>query len=143
MHLLINLSCMVCGVWWILRVHYPGLPSHPEHHIAKQQMTGFGGVFSFELDGDLYTTAKFIDALRIPYLAPSFGRSESIIDQPIVMSYWLTRYWLKGGKVGTSETFAILPGLQTMLEPMKRVISGLQSIVGAACTRTFVVCIQN
>ncbi|XP_068643816.1 cystathionine gamma-synthase 1, chloroplastic-like [Aristolochia californica] len=72
----------------ILRVHYPGLPSHPEHHIAKQQMTGFGGVVSFEVDGDLYTTAKFIDALRIPYLAPSFGGCESIVDQPTVMSYW-------------------------------------------------------
>ncbi|KAL0554985.1 hypothetical protein IC582_008916 [Cucumis melo] len=69
-------------------VYYPGLPSHPEHSLAKRQMTGFGGVVSFEVDGDLTTTAKFIDSLKIPYIAPSFGGCESIIDQPAIMSYW-------------------------------------------------------
>ncbi|WKA04653.1 hypothetical protein VitviT2T_022666 [Vitis vinifera] len=69
-------------------VYYPGLPSHPEHHIAKRQMTGFGGVVSFEVDGDLTTTIKFVDALKIPYIAPSFGGCESIVDQPAIMSYW-------------------------------------------------------
>nr|GLL18723.1 cystathionine gamma-synthase 1, chloroplastic [Ipomoea trifida] len=72
----------------VRRVYYPGLPSHPEHHIAKKQMTGFGGVVSFEIDGDLMTTAKFVDALKIPYIAPSFGGCESIVDQPAIMSYW-------------------------------------------------------
>ncbi|XP_039004103.1 cystathionine gamma-synthase 1, chloroplastic-like [Hibiscus syriacus] len=69
-------------------VYYPGLPSHPEHEIAKKQMTGFGGVVSFEVDGDLMTTIKFVDALKIPYIAPSFGGCESIVDQPAIMSYW-------------------------------------------------------
>ncbi|KAM3238678.1 cystathionine gamma-synthase 1, chloroplastic isoform X1 [Capsicum annuum] len=69
-------------------VYYPGLSSHPEHHLAKRQMTGFGGVVSFEVDGDLLTTAKFVDALKIPYIAPSFGGCESIVDQPAIMSYW-------------------------------------------------------
>ncbi|XP_049396539.1 cystathionine gamma-synthase 1, chloroplastic-like [Solanum stenotomum] len=69
-------------------VYYPGLPSHPEYHLAKRQMTGFGGVVSFEVDGDLLTTAKFVDALKIPYIAPSFGGCESIVDQPAIMSYW-------------------------------------------------------
>ncbi|MBA0577090.1 hypothetical protein Golob_024547 [Gossypium lobatum] len=72
----------------VRRVYYPGLPSHPEHEIAKQQMTGFGGVVSFEVDGDLTTTIKFVDALKIPYIAPSFGGCESIVDQPAIMSYW-------------------------------------------------------
>ncbi|XP_030516197.2 cystathionine gamma-synthase 1, chloroplastic [Rhodamnia argentea] len=72
----------------VKRVYYPGLPSHPEHHIAKKQMTGFGGVVSFEIDGDLVTTIKFVDALKIPYIAPSFGGCESIVDQPAIMSYW-------------------------------------------------------
>ncbi|XP_077224559.1 pyridoxal phosphate (PLP)-dependent transferases superfamily protein isoform X1 [Tasmannia lanceolata] len=72
----------------IIRVYYPGLPSHPEHHIAKRQMTGFGGVVSFEVDGDLMTNQKFIDALKIPYIAPSFGGCESIVDPPAIMSYW-------------------------------------------------------
>lgn len=72
----------------ILRVYYPGLPSHPEHHIAKKQMTGFGGVVSFELAGGLEETAKFINALKIPYIAPSFGGCESIVDPPAILSYW-------------------------------------------------------
>ncbi|XP_002529997.3 cystathionine gamma-synthase 1, chloroplastic [Ricinus communis] len=72
----------------VKHVYYPGLPSHPEYHIAKRQMTGFGGVVSFEVDGDLMTTIKFVDALKIPYIAPSFGGCESIVDQPAIMSYW-------------------------------------------------------
>jgi len=72
----------------VRHVYYPGLSSHPEHEIAKKQMTGFGGVVSFEIDGDLHTTAKFVDALRIPYIAASFGGCESIVDQPAIMSYW-------------------------------------------------------
>ncbi|MBA0726190.1 hypothetical protein Golax_002034, partial [Gossypium laxum] len=72
----------------VKRVYYPGLPSHPEHEIAKRQMTGFGGVVSFEVDGHLMTTIKFVDALKIPYIAPSFGGCESIVDQPAIMSYW-------------------------------------------------------
>ncbi|KAL0285476.1 UNVERIFIED_CONTAM: Cystathionine gamma-synthase 1, chloroplastic [Sesamum calycinum] len=72
----------------VRRAYYPGLASHPEHDLAKRQMNGFGGVVSFEVDGDLLTTARFVDALRIPYIAPSFGGCESIVDQPAIMSYW-------------------------------------------------------
>lgn len=72
----------------VKHVYYPGLPSHPEHKLAKRQMTGFGGVVSFEVDGDLLTTAKFVDSLKIAYIAPSFGGCESIVDQPAIMSYW-------------------------------------------------------
>ncbi|VFQ96938.1 unnamed protein product [Cuscuta campestris] len=72
----------------VRRVHYPGLPSHPDHHIVKRQMSGFGGVVSFEIDGDLKRTAKFVDALKIAYNAPSFGGVESIVDQPAIMTYW-------------------------------------------------------
>ncbi|KAJ0868951.1 putative cystathionine gamma-synthase [Helianthus annuus] len=72
----------------VKRVYYPGLKSHPEHELAKKQMTGFGGVVSFEVDGDITTTIKFVDSLKIPYIAPSFGGCESIVDQPAIMSYW-------------------------------------------------------
>lgn len=72
----------------VSHVYYPGLPSHPEHELAKRQMTGFGGVVSFEIDGDIETTIKFVDSLKIPYIAPSFGGCESIVDQPAIMSYW-------------------------------------------------------
>lgn len=72
----------------IARVHYPGLESHPDHAIAARQMDGFGGVVSFELAGDLWATARFIDACRLPYIAPSLGGVESLIEQPTIVSYW-------------------------------------------------------
>jgi cystathionine gamma-synthase len=72
----------------IERVWYPGLESHPDHVTAVRQMKGFGGVVSFEVVGDLRTTGKFIDALRIPYIAPSLGGVESLIEQPALMSYF-------------------------------------------------------
>jgi cystathionine gamma-synthase len=72
----------------IERVWYPGLASHPDHTIAATQMSGFGGVVSFEVAGDLKTTSRFIDRLTIPYIAPSLGGVESLIEQPALMSYY-------------------------------------------------------
>ncbi|KAK9823211.1 hypothetical protein WJX72_001111 [[Myrmecia] bisecta] len=72
----------------ISRVHYPGLQSHPDHKIAIEQMGGYGGVVSFEVDGGLWETAKVVDSVRIPYIAPSLGGVESLIEQPTVVSYW-------------------------------------------------------
>ena len=72
----------------IQRTYYPGLESHPSHEVAKKLMDGFGGVVTFLVDGDLETTAKFINRLRIPRLAPSLGGVESLVDQVAVMSFW-------------------------------------------------------
>jgi len=72
----------------ITRVWYPGLPSHPDYAIAKRQMSGFGGVVSFEVRGTLAETSRFIDALEIPYIAPSLGGVDSLIEQPALMSFF-------------------------------------------------------
>ena len=72
----------------IERVWYPGLPSHPDHAVACRQMTGFGGVVSFQVRGSLEDTSRFIDALEIPYIAPSLGGVDSLIEQPALMSYF-------------------------------------------------------
>jgi cystathionine gamma-synthase len=72
----------------IERVWYPGLPSHPDHDVALKQMTGFGGVVSFEVYGALEETSRFIDKLEIPYIAPSLGGVDSLIEQPALMSYY-------------------------------------------------------
>ena len=65
----------------IRAVHYPGLESHPDHAVAVRQMAGFGGVVSFEIDGDRDQTSQVIDRLRIPYIGPTFGGVESIAQQ--------------------------------------------------------------
>jgi cystathionine gamma-synthase len=72
----------------IERVWYPGLPSHPDHEIARRQMTGFGGVVSFEVRGNLEETSRFVDRLEIPYIAPSLGGVDSLVEQPALMSYF-------------------------------------------------------
>ena len=76
------------------RVLYPGLESHPCHDIAKRTMRGCGGLVTFMLRGadggpaDWRETAAVIDAVRIPRIGPSLGGVESLIEQPLVMSYW-------------------------------------------------------
>jgi cystathionine gamma-synthase len=69
----------------VSRVYYPGLPSHPQYALARRQMSGFGGVVSFEIDGDLQRTSRFVDRLRIPYLGPTLGGVESVVQQPVTL----------------------------------------------------------
>jgi cystathionine gamma-synthase len=70
------------------RVWYPGLASHPAHAIAKKQMRGFGSLISFTVKGGLSDASRVVDACEIPYLAPSLGGPESLIEQPALMSYY-------------------------------------------------------
>jgi cystathionine gamma-synthase len=65
----------------VSRVYYPGLSSHPDHQVARRQMTGFGGVVSFEIDGDMERTGHFIDRLQLPYVGPTLGGVESVVEQ--------------------------------------------------------------
>jgi cystathionine gamma-synthase len=70
------------------RVWYPGLPSHPDHATARAQMSGFGGVVTFEVRGGLAEASRLVDAVRIPIIAPSLGGVETLIEQPALMSYY-------------------------------------------------------
>jgi len=70
------------------RVWYPGLASHPDHEIATQQMSGFGGMVSFEVRGDEAQTLRFADALRVWQLGPSLGGVESLASHPATVSYY-------------------------------------------------------
>ncbi|MEK7857555.1 MAG: cystathionine gamma-synthase [Elusimicrobiota bacterium] len=69
------------------KVHYPGLPSHPGHEIAKAQMCGFGGMISFELKGDLDRAKRMISTTKIFALAESLGGVESLIGHPPTMTH--------------------------------------------------------
>jgi cystathionine gamma-synthase len=72
----------------VRRVYYPGLVSHPEYEVAIEQMSGFGGVVSFELETDFEGTGRFIDQLTIPYIGPSLGGVESLVEQVALVSYY-------------------------------------------------------
>jgi cystathionine beta-lyase/cystathionine gamma-synthase len=68
------------------KVYYPGLPSHPQHELAKRQMTGFGGMISLDLD-DPARARRFVEATRIFVLAESLGGVESLIGHPASMTH--------------------------------------------------------
>jgi cystathionine gamma-synthase len=72
----------------VRRVWYPGLPSHPHHAVARSLMTGFGGIVTFAVKGGVDEVSRFVDACRIPRIAPSLGGVESLIEQPALMSYF-------------------------------------------------------
>ncbi|CUS76927.1 cystathionine gamma-lyase [Candidatus Kryptonium thompsonii] len=71
----------------VRKVLYPGLPSHPDHDIAKRQMKGFGGMLSFEIDGNLEHAKKFCDSLKIALNATSLGSVETLVSIPVLTSH--------------------------------------------------------
>jgi cystathionine gamma-lyase len=71
----------------VSKVHYPGLPTHPGHELAKAQMRGFGGMISFELKGDLERAKKMISSCKVFSLAESLGGVESLVGHPASMTH--------------------------------------------------------
>nr|WP_298135122.1 aminotransferase class I/II-fold pyridoxal phosphate-dependent enzyme [Acidiferrobacter sp.] len=71
----------------IRRVLYPGLPDFPFHGKAAQQMAGFGGMLTIEVEGDAATAAAVVDRLRLFAIAPSLGGVESLATQPVTTTH--------------------------------------------------------
>ena len=71
----------------IAKVHYPGLPDHPQHALAKRQMNGFGGMVTLVLDGGLDDARRFLERLRIFVCAESLGGVESLAEHPAIMTH--------------------------------------------------------
>lgn len=69
------------------RVLYPGLASHPQHDLAARQMSGYGGIVTFFIKGDLGTARRFLERCRIFALAESLGGVESLVDHPATMTH--------------------------------------------------------
>ncbi|HYV66260.1 MAG TPA: aminotransferase class I/II-fold pyridoxal phosphate-dependent enzyme [Myxococcales bacterium] len=112
----------------VRRVFYPGLPSHPDHKVAREQMKGFGGVVSFLLEGGLREASRFVDACKLATIAPSLGAVETLIEQPALMSYY---------ELTTPEREAIgiydsLIRLSVGIEDADDLIADLAQALGAA-----------
>jgi cystathionine gamma-synthase len=71
----------------IKAVHYPGLPSHPQHELAKKQQAGFGAMMSFELAGGVEAAKQLFDVIELFSLAESLGGIESLIVHPASMTH--------------------------------------------------------
>ena len=69
-------------------VYYPGLASHPDHDIARRQMTGFGGMVCFDVNGEYDRAARLYDRLKVVKRAASLGGIESLISMPVLTSQW-------------------------------------------------------
>jgi len=71
----------------VRRVNYPGLRSHPQHELAKRQMSGYGGMFSFELKGSMKDAMRFTESLKVATLGASLGAVETLVVQPAAMTH--------------------------------------------------------
>ena len=87
-----NASAAAIAAWLdgsgrVERVYYPGLPGHPDHHVARGQMSGFGGMVCLEL-GSYERAAAFFDRLQVFQRAASLGGVESLCSLPVLTSHW-------------------------------------------------------
>ena len=85
-------SAMKIAMWLeehdkVERVIYPGLASHPQHDLAKQQMPGYGGIVTFFIKGDLENARRFLERCAVFSLAESLGGVESLVDHPAIMTH--------------------------------------------------------
>jgi methionine-gamma-lyase len=71
----------------VRRVRYPGLPDHPGHELARRQMSGFGGVVSFELEGGREEVYRMMGGLELVKCAVSLGDVSSLIEHPASMTH--------------------------------------------------------
>lgn len=96
----------------VSRVNYPGLESHPQHQLARQQMSGFTGMLSFELEGDAQAAESFVSRLKLPTYTGSLGGVETLIVRPAAMwSHQLTP--AQRSATGISDTlFRLSVGLE-------------------------------
>ena len=81
------LATFLEGHGLVEKVIYPGLKSHPQHEIAKTQMSGFGGMITFYIKGDLENARRFLTSLKIFALAESLGGVESLVEHPAIMTH--------------------------------------------------------
>ncbi|MEE9276148.1 MAG: aminotransferase class I/II-fold pyridoxal phosphate-dependent enzyme [bacterium] len=83
----LRLAEFLSGSPKVARVHYPGLPSHPDHATARRLLRAFGGLLSFEMKGGPEAADRLVDVLRAPVLAAGFGGTESQVEHHALMAY--------------------------------------------------------
>ena len=108
-------------------VHYPGLASHPDHALAARQMTGFGGMISFELETDYEGTTQFVDRLRTIKLATSLGGVTTLANQSVTNTH-ASMSEEERAEAGISDS---LVRLSVGLEPVDDLLADLQQALEA------------
>jgi cystathionine gamma-synthase len=112
-------------------VYYPGLPSHPQHELARRQMAGFGGVVSFEIRGDRDRTSRLVDLLRVPYIGPTLGGVESIVEQPAALYSLDQAESQKAGLKDNLVRYAVgIEDSEDLISDLSQALEGIQSWPG-------------
>jgi cystathionine gamma-lyase len=115
----------------VKRVYYPGLPEHPGHEIAARQMTGFGGMVSFELDGTVDEVVEFVRSRRFFALGESLGGVKSLLCHPARMTH-ASIPAAERRKLGLSDTLVRLsPGCEHRKDLVADLLDGLNAIASA------------
>lgn len=112
----------------VKRVFYPGLPEHPGHDIAARQMTGFGGMVSFELDGTVEDVVRFVSSRRFFALGESLGGVKSLLCHPARMTHASIPAGERA-KLGLSDTLVRLsPGCEHHKDLVADLVEGLDQV---------------
>jgi cystathionine gamma-lyase len=112
----------------VRRVYFPGLADHPGHEIAKKQMTGFGGMVSFEIDGTLADVVTFVKSRRYFTLAESLGGVKSLISHPATMTHASIPAEARE-ELGLSDTLIRLsPGCENSKDLVEDLLEGLEQL---------------
>jgi cystathionine gamma-lyase len=115
----------------VRRVYFPGLADHPGHAIAKQQMTGFGGMVSFELDGTVDEVVAFVSGRRFFALGESLGGVKSLVCHPARMTHASIPPEARAA-LGLSDTLVRLsPGCEHQKDLVADLVTGLDVLAAA------------
>lgn len=115
----------------VRRVYFPGLSTHPGHEIARKQMSGFGGMVSFELDGTPEEASAFVSSLRYFALGESLGAVRALVCLPCKMTHASIPADTRRA-LGLSDTLVRLsPGCESPKDLVRDIVSGLDRL-GAA-----------
>ena len=115
----------------VKKVYFPGFPDHPGHEIAARQMTGFGGMVSFELDGTVDEVVAFVSGLQFFALGESLGGVKSLICHPARMTHASIPADARAA-LGLSDTLVRLsPGCEHRKDLVLDLITGLDAIAAA------------
>ena len=112
----------------VRRVYFPGLPSHPGHEIARKQMTGFGGMVSFELEGTPAEASSFVSSLRYFALGESLGGVRALVCLPCKMTHASIPAETRAA-LGLSDTLIRLsPGCESTRDLVRDLVDGLDRL---------------
>lgn len=125
------LATLLAGHPAVARVHYPGLPDHPDHALAARQQQGFGAMLSFELAGGLPAVRRFLDGLRFFSLAESLGSVESLVAHPESMTHAAMSAEARAAAGITSGLLRLSVGIEATADLLADVSAGLERAAAA------------